>query len=114
MRIGLETGPIPKPPRGAAPRERCGTGHFLRRIVSRGTHTPPRFTFHQRYPWIGCECCKGTVWVPFKMIRERVPGLSSWTLDELAAKMKCDQCGKRAERYYPARQSDAPGFAKGY
>ena len=18
------------------------------------------------YPWIGCECCKGTVWVPFK------------------------------------------------
>jgi hypothetical protein len=21
------------------------------------------------YPWIGCECCKGTVWVPFKMLR---------------------------------------------
>jgi hypothetical protein len=20
------------------------------------------------YPWIGCVCCKGTVWVPFKMI----------------------------------------------
>ena len=19
------------------------------------------------YRWIGCECCKGTVWVPFKM-----------------------------------------------
>jgi hypothetical protein len=23
------------------------------------------------YPWIGCECCKGTVWVPFKMTREK-------------------------------------------
>jgi hypothetical protein len=22
------------------------------------------------YPWIGCECCKGTVWVPFKMLRD--------------------------------------------
>jgi hypothetical protein len=60
------------------------------------------------YPWIGCECCKGTVWVPFKMIRETIPGLSSWTLDELGARMKCDQCGKRPERYYPARQEDAP------
>jgi len=26
------------------------------------------------YPWIGCECCKGTVWVPFKMIRQKIPG----------------------------------------
>jgi len=24
------------------------------------------------YPWIGCECCKGTVWAPFKMLRERL------------------------------------------
>jgi hypothetical protein len=47
----------------------------------------------QGYPWIGCECCKGTVWVPFKMIRQKIPMLSSWTLDELAARMKCDQCG---------------------
>lgn len=47
------------------------------------------------YPWIGCECCKGTTWVPFKMIRQKIPMLSSWTLDELAAKMKCDKCGKR-------------------
>jgi hypothetical protein len=39
--------------------------------------------------------------------------LSSWTLGELAAKMKCDKCGKRPKRYYPAKQSDAPGFAKG-
>jgi hypothetical protein len=66
------------------------------------------------YPWIGCECCKGTVWVPFKMIRQKIPGLSAWTLDELGAKMKCDKCGKRPEQYYPARQSDAPGFAKNY
>jgi hypothetical protein len=42
------------------------------------------------YPWIGCECCKGTVWVPFKMIRQKIPMLSSWTLDDLGAKMKCD------------------------
>ena len=50
------------------------------------------------YPWIGCECCKGTVWVPFKMLRERLPMLSAVTLDQLGAKMRCD--GKRPERYY--------------
>ena len=38
------------------------------------------------YPWIGCECCQGTVWVPFKMIRETIPDLSAWTLDELGAR----------------------------
>ena len=48
------------------------------------------------YPWIGCECCKGTVWVPFKMIRQKIPGLSAWTLDELGGKMKCDRCGQAA------------------
>jgi hypothetical protein len=37
------------------------------------------------YPWIGCECCKGTVWVPFKMLRERIPMLSAMTLDQLGA-----------------------------
>lgn len=71
------------------------------------------------HPWIaceccGCECCKGTVWVPFKMIRQKIPGLSAWTLDELGAKMKCDRCDKRPERYYPARQGDAPGFARSF
>ncbi len=66
------------------------------------------------YPWIGCECCKGTVWLPFKMIRESIPALSAWTLDELGAKMKCEKCGKRPERFYPARQSDAPGFARSF
>jgi hypothetical protein len=40
------------------------------------------------YPWIGCECCKGTVWVPFKMLREHIPTLSAMTLDELGARMK--------------------------
>src|SRR6266403_4672436 len=60
------------------------------------------------YPWIGCECCKGTVWVPFKMLRERLPMLSAMTLDQLGAKMKCDKCGKRPERYYPANQNDTP------
>jgi hypothetical protein len=66
------------------------------------------------YPWIGCECCKGTVWVPFKMIRQNIPMLNSWTLDELGAKTKCDKCGNRPERYYPARQKDAPGFARSF
>ena len=37
------------------------------------------------YPWIGCECCKGTVWVPFRMLRERIPMLSAMTLDQLGA-----------------------------
>jgi len=60
------------------------------------------------YPWIGCECCKGTV----KMLRERIPMLSAMTLDQLGAKMKCDRCGKRPERYYPANQSDTPGFVR--
>ncbi len=64
------------------------------------------------YPWIGCECCKGTVWVPFKLLRERIPMLSAMTLDQLGAKMKCDRCGKRPERYYPANQSDTPGFVR--
>jgi hypothetical protein len=55
------------------------------------------------------ECCKGTVWVPFRMLRERIPMLSAMTLDQLGARMKCDKCGKRPERYYPANQSDTPG-----
>ena len=45
------------------------------------------------YPWIGCECCKGTVWVPFRMLRERLPMLSAMTLDQLGARMKCDRRG---------------------
>jgi hypothetical protein len=40
------------------------------------------------YPWIGCECCKGTVWVPFRMLRERIPMLSAMTLDQLGARMR--------------------------
>jgi hypothetical protein len=64
------------------------------------------------YPWISCECCKGTVWVPFRMLRERIPMLSAMTLDQLGARMKCDRCGKRPERYYPANQSDTPGFVR--
>ena len=64
------------------------------------------------YPWIGCECrgcecCKGTVWVPFNMIREKLPLLSAMTLDEVGAKMKCERCGKRPERFYPAMHSRA-------
>jgi hypothetical protein len=61
------------------------------------------------YPWIGRERCKGTVWVPFKMLSERIPMLSAMTLDQLGAKMKCDRCGKRPERYYPATRATRPG-----
>jgi len=64
------------------------------------------------YPWIGCECYKGTVWVPFKMLRERLPMLSAMTLDQLGAKMRCHKCGKRPERYYAANQNDTPGFVR--
>lgn len=67
----------------------------------------------ERYDWIGCECCKGTVWVPFRMIRERIPMmLSAMTLDELGAKMRWDKCGKRPARYYPAKPGDTPGFVR--
>ena len=34
------------------------------------------------------------------------------TLDRLGARMKCDKCGKRPERYYPANQIDTPGFVR--
>ena len=68
------------------------------------------------YPWIGAECCKGTVWVPFRMIRARHPDwlVSAMTLDEIGSKLRCDKCGKRPRRYYPARQEDAPGFARSF
>ena len=66
------------------------------------------------YPWIGCECRKGTVWVPFRMLRERIPMLSAMTLDQLGAKMRCDKCGKRPERYCPANQKDTPGFVRSF
>jgi hypothetical protein len=34
--------------------------------------------------------------------------------DQLGAKMKCNKCGKRPERYYPANQSDTPGFVRSF
>jgi hypothetical protein len=46
------------------------------------------------------------------MLRERIPMLSAMTLDQLGAKMRCDKCGKRPERYYPAKQDDTPGFVR--
>ena len=65
----------------------------------------------ERYDWIGCECCKGTVSVR-GILREQIPMLSAMTLDELGAKMRCDKCGKRPKRYYPAKQSETPGFVR--
>jgi len=46
------------------------------------------------------------------MLRERIPMLSAMTLDQLGAKMRCDKCGKRPERYYPAKHDDMPGFVR--
>jgi hypothetical protein len=66
------------------------------------------------YPWIGCQCCKGTVLVPFRMLRARIPMLSAMTLDQLGAKMRCDKCGGRPERYYAAKQGDEPGLARSF
>jgi hypothetical protein len=48
------------------------------------------------------------------MLRERIPMLSAMTLDQLGAKMRCDECGKRPERYYPANQKDTPGFVRSF
>src|SRR5882757_2495237 len=59
-------------------------------------------------PGLAASAVRGTVWVPFKMLRERIPMLSAMTLDQLGAKMRCDKYGKRPERYYPANQSDTP------
>lgn len=53
-------------------------------------------------------------WVPFRMARARLPMLSAMTLDELGAKMRCDKCGNRPARYHPARQDDAPGYARSF
>ena len=53
-------------------------------------------------------------WVPFRMLRERIPMLSAMTLDQLGARMKCYKCGRRPERYYPANQSDTPGFVRSF
>jgi hypothetical protein len=44
----------------------------------------------RRLPWIGCESWKGTVWVPFRMLRERIPMLSAKTLDQFGARMRCE------------------------
>jgi hypothetical protein len=46
--------------------------------------------------------------------RADTDAFSAMTLDQLGAKMKCDRCGKRPERYYPANQSDTPGFVRNY
>jgi hypothetical protein len=48
------------------------------------------------YPWIGCECCKGTVWVPF---RRTDPDAQRHDARPARRQMKCDRCGKRPERY---------------
>jgi hypothetical protein len=29
------------------------------------------------YPWIGYECCKGTTWALFKLVRENIPLLGA-------------------------------------
>jgi len=67
-----------------------------------------------RYDWIAAECCRGTVMVPFKLIRPRHPrwNLAAMTLDQVGEKLRCEHCGGRPARYYPSRQEHAPGFAR--
>lgn len=64
------------------------------------------------YHHICGECCKGYVWLPFRMLRESVPGLDTMTVDQIGARMRCTKCGSRPTRYYPERQEDAPGFVR--
>ncbi|NEW96896.1 hypothetical protein [Rhodopseudomonas sp. BR0G17] len=66
------------------------------------------------YHHICGECCKGYVWLPFNLLRKTVRGLDSMTVDQIGAKMRCDRCGCRPTRYYPARQEDAPGYVRGF
>jgi hypothetical protein len=63
-------------------------------------------------PGSGAECCKGTVWVPFAMIRAAHPHwpLATVTLDDVGQKLRCHHCGGRPRQFYPARQDDAQGY----
>lgn len=65
----------------------------------------------QEYHHIAGECCKGTTWLPFLLLRKTIPNLDAMTVDQIGARMRCERCGGRPERYYPARQMDAPGYA---
>jgi hypothetical protein len=47
------------------------------------------------YLWIGCECCKGTTWVPFKLIRQQRLKLMISAIVELGAKMRCGKYGSK-------------------
>jgi hypothetical protein len=62
------------------------------------------------------ECCKGTAWVPFRLIRDAHPcwQLATMTLDQVGQKLRCDRCRGRPARYYPARREDAPGYARSF
>lgn len=68
------------------------------------------------YGWIAAECCKGTVWVPFRLIRATHTSwnVSAMTLDAVGQHLRCDRCRGRPARYYPARQEDAPGYARSF
>jgi hypothetical protein len=49
------------------------------------------------YDWIACVCCKGAVWAPFRIVRQKLPTVGSMTVDELGAKMRCEKCGLSAK-----------------
>jgi hypothetical protein len=66
----------------------------------------------EHYHHICAECCKGSVWMPFNLMRKRVRGLDAMTVDQIGARLRCDRCGNRPERYYPVRQEDSPGYVK--
>lgn len=70
----------------------------------------------ENYDGIECRCfgCRKKVIVPFRMIREKIPTLSGWTIEELGKKMKCRDCGKRPSDPKPWRQEDQQGVAKNF
>lgn len=71
----------------------------------------------QNYHHIECRCqnCnRGTVWVPFDLIRKRRPRIKidDLTIEQLGAKMICGQCWSRDVVYRKVRQEDALGYVR--
>jgi hypothetical protein len=97
-------------------RKTTGFASPLDRASMRGWQTPEPSPNSKLKTILGlaASAARVTVWVPFRMLRERMPMLSAMTLDQLGARMKCDKCGKRPERYYPANQKDTPGFVRSF
>jgi hypothetical protein len=62
------------------------------------------------YPWIGCECCKGTVWVPFKMIRAGLTNANFVMVAETLTELLQPQWPQSDARPTPAFPQDQIEF----